>query len=81
MLILLHSTSFLVILEFPIEFQQTIDGGDDDDDIHTVLITTMWFFSRCISFDSLHTCFQQQKNKTSYDFRLCSGQSDVLANR
>ena len=41
----------------------------------------MWFFSRCISIDSLNSCFQQQKHKTSYDFCLCKERSDILDKR
>jgi hypothetical protein len=73
MLILLHSTSLIIILEFPIEYQRL--------DKDALIITDMWFFSRCISIDSLNTCFQQQKHKTSYDFCLCSGVSSSLTKR
>lgn len=76
MLILFDSTSLIINLEFPIEFQQT-----NKNDEYIILITKMWFFSRCISIDSLNTCFQQQKNRTSYDFRLYTTKSDVLAKR
>ena len=35
-----------------------------------ILEIDMWFISRCLSVDSLNSCFQQQKNKMSYDFGL-----------
>ncbi|CAF3783540.1 unnamed protein product [Rotaria sordida] len=42
------------------------------------LVPTLMSY-RCI--DSLNSCFQQQKNKTSYDFCLCRGGSGILAKR
>ncbi|CAF5182933.1 unnamed protein product, partial [Rotaria magnacalcarata] len=74
MLILLYSTSYVIILEFQIEYQQS-----NNNEKHSFLISAMWFISRCISIDSLNTCFQQQKNKSSYDFCLCRGGSGILA--
>jgi hypothetical protein len=66
MFILFYSISFIIILEFPIEYYRYI---------------IMWFFSRCISIDSLNTCFQQQKHKTSYDFCFCTGGSSSTTKR
>ena len=45
------------------------------------IIINMWLISRCISIDSLNSCFQQQKNKTSYDFCLRKERSNILDKR
>lgn len=72
MLILLHSTSFILILKFPIEYNQSDKNKTNNNHKYSIYLTIMWFISRCISIDSLNTCFQQQKHKTSYDFCLCN---------
>ena len=85
MFILLQSISFIVIVIFQkVEYNQLNDFYNEKKYsfvIIIIIVIKMWFISRCISIDSLNSCFQQQKNKTSYDFRLCKGASDIFAKR
>jgi hypothetical protein len=81
MFILLDSTSFFVIIVFEkIEFYRLNDKKNKYTFI-TIININMWFISRCISLDSLNSCFHQQKNKTSYDFGLCKEETDIFATR
>ncbi len=77
MFILLDSRLFIILekLEFIRLYKKTTN--------YTLVIINinMWFISRCISVDSLNSCFQQQKNKTSYDFSLCKERTEMLGRR
>jgi hypothetical protein len=80
MLILLFpSTTFIVIIIF--EKSELNRINKDKSNYSFILIINMWLLSRCISIDSLNSCWQQQRNKTSYDFRFCKGGSDDLSKR
>jgi len=77
MFILFDSTSFIVIIVFKkFEFNRLKDKKNKYSLI--IIDTNMWFISRCISVDSLNSCFQQQKNKMSYDFGLCNEGADIF---
>jgi hypothetical protein len=81
MFILIDLTSFIVIIVFEkIEFYRL---NDKKNKYSFIIINniTMWFISRCISADSLNSCFHQQKNKMSYDFGLCKEEKDIFAIR
>jgi hypothetical protein len=80
MFILFDSTSFIVIIVFKkLEFNRLKDKKNKYSLI--IIDTNMWFISRCISVDSLNSCFQQQKNKMSYDFGLCNEEADIFSIR
>jgi hypothetical protein len=82
MFILLDLTSFIVIIVFEkIEFYRFNDKKNKYSFIIIINNINMWFISRCISVDSLNSCFQQQKNKTSYDFGLCKDDTEIFTRR
>ena len=85
MFILLDSTSFIVLVVFEkIEYNRLSDNNNNskqNKDSYFIIINNMWFISRCISIDSLNSCFQQQKNKMSYDFCLCREVSSIFDKR
>jgi hypothetical protein len=82
MFIRLESTSFTIIIVFEkIEFYRLKDKKNQYSFIIIINIINMWFISRCISVDSLNSCFQQQKNKMSYDFGLCQERTGILSVR
>ena len=66
MFILLDSTSLIVFEKLQ------LNRLNDKTRIYSAVIIdiNMWFISRCISADSLNSCFPQQKNRMSYDFGL-----------
>jgi hypothetical protein len=82
MFILFDSTSFiaLVVLE-KIEYNRLNDKSKQNKYPYIIIDNNMWFISRCISIDSLNSCFQQQKNKMSYDFCLCREGSSIFEKR
>lgn len=82
MFIRLESTSFIIIIVFEkIEFYRLKDKKNQYSFIIIINIINMWFISRCISVDSLNSCFQQQKNKMSYDFGLCEEGTRIFSVR
>jgi hypothetical protein len=66
------------LISFIIEYNRLNDTNENK---YSFIIINMWFISRCISIDSLNSCFQQQKNKTSYDFCSRKEGSDSLVKR
>jgi hypothetical protein len=63
MFILLDSTSFIVFKKVELNKKKKKYS-------FVILNINMWLISRCMNVDSLNSCFQQQKNKMSYDFGL-----------
>ncbi len=74
MFILLDSTSFIVFKKVELNKKKKKYS-------FIIININMWFISRCISSDSLNSCFQQQKNKTSYDFGLLKEGNDFFRTR
>ncbi|UJR31493.1 hypothetical protein I4U23_018982 [Adineta vaga] len=87
MFIRFDSTSFIIIVVFKyIQYYRLTDKSEAKKNSSIVVIiiiinTNMWWISRCISIDSLNSCFQQQKHRTSYDFCFCKEGSSIFEKR
>ena len=68
MFILFYSSTLIVIVVSPKKSQR---ADDNNPSRLSSLTINMWFLPRCLSIDSLNSCFQQQKPRSNYDFCFC----------